>query len=927
MKRIPLRASVFVAVVASLALCSACEPPVPQTVSVGVPGVTVIQESAVDPVKAQVMLPAYETAAERALSVKSDAASDFRKANKQWFAATQPPEAGRFRAFQEWETMKEVWMTYAAGTSSNPPVRRLFAEQTIAFVRDSNPKMKAKVIVPAASSATAFLSAMKEFGASDAELAAVEFIAVPNQTIWHIDYSPFPLVDKAANTLAFTDFVYYGERYLDDAIPTRLATQYYKDITTYRMPFEFEGGNIQADGMGSCATTERALQNTGYSALKVRNLLKKYIACDKAFIVKDITDDGTGHIDMFFKWIDVDHVLFGEYNDSIALDYNGDGTVDTIPIPGAKNAAYKLTFAKNKQRMEDNVALFAATTAPNGKKYTVSRLTMMTWYKDSYGDLPRTFINSTFANGVNAYPSYAEGSCQSPTGTTCMTDGDCCTNFSDCNKHCASGKCTTGPTAEGCDELLPCGSGLKCVKDPLKVALRAKAQQQWQAAMPTWKHVGLRADVTATWSGAIHCITRTIPNLPGSKAIADGYCVQGKCGCVTEGTQQACATSAECSGPAWQCDCNICSGTCAGGKACTDDADCSTDGTTVVKGSCSINPAQGCYGTAGAGGDPCQGVSYEGVCNGKQLLYCDQTLQQQNCGATECCGWDAASGFYNCLPAAQCKACVAECQVNTLGCSAEATHTWTCASVGGCLVRQYSPCAAGCDTKTGSCKSSSGTQWLDKCPADPGPDAGPTDTADAADTSDTNPPQDVPADLPPADTNPPLDVQPDLPPADTNPPQDVQPDVPPQDTQADVQPPDTLPPQDTAPDGPCQPNCFGRQCGPNGCGGNCGYCLPGLDCDDSIGKCKIAEQTDTNPTPDDTATRTDTRSPTDSDPRTQDGIQSDTNQGTTPVYSAQPSNSSGCSTSTRPGSGASGAAWLGLALVAVVVQLRRRRSC
>ncbi|MFZ4578207.1 MAG: agmatine deiminase family protein [Myxococcota bacterium] len=744
------RLCLYGALTGLVAACASNPPPDVAPVSQG-GKVTVIEESVVDPTQPQVLLPAYLTAAEHAAFLKSDAAANYRIANKQWFANTVPLEQGRFRAFQEWEEMKDVWMTYSSGTSSNGPVRRLFAEQTIAFLRYSTPKMNAKVIIPAKSSETVFKKALVDFGATPEELARVEYIVLPNQTIWHIDYGPFPLVDKTTNTLAFSEFNYYPERFIDDAVPTRLATEYYKDISTYRMPFDFEGGNLQADGMGNCATTVRALSNTGYSQEKVRSLLKHWAACENTIIVKDIDDDGTGHIDMFFKWIDVDHVMFGQYEDNITLDYNGDGTDETIPLPGSKNAGYKVAFARNKQRMEDNVKLFEGLTAPNGKKYTVSRLTMMTWYKDSWGDLPRTFINSTFANGVNAYPSYAKGSCQDPDGAVCMDDSDCCANFADCGQHCAAGKCTKGTTAEGCEDLLPCEGknaakkAYVCVDDPVKVALIAKAQKQWEAAMPTWKHVGLRADVTATWSGAIHCITRTIPNKKGGKVFDDGQCLNGQCDCVEGGTTQKCESGAECVGPAWRCDCNECMGTCPNGKVCAVDWDCTgvklagdptpvatTDGApNYVPGSCKIDPRQACYGGVG----PCGDVPFEGACSGSSYRYCDKgSLKTVTCpAATKNCGWIPAQGTSGCKADA---ACVDECTEGQTGCSVTGTHAWTCAKSGTCFVRKWSECSTveWCDPTAAKCVSKTDVQY---CPGVVPPDTTDTSTTDTtgADTA------------------------------------------------------------------------------------------------------------------------------------------------------------------------------------------------
>ncbi len=535
------------------------------------------------------VLPAFETAAERATRGKFDSNDDFRIKYKSWYAQTDPPEPGRFRPFGEWEKMASVWTTYTNGMVNTPAVRRMFAEQTIHFVRDSKPVVEAKVIVNSNNAGNDFLKALDQNGMTASEKKHVQIVKMPNNTIWHIDYGVFPLVDKKTGLIAFADWVYYKPRILDDAIPTRLANGVYQ-ATVYRTPFPFEGGNIQTDGVGTCATTTRALQNTGYSSLKVRNILDAYAGCNKTLIVKDITDDGTGHLDMFFKWIDSNTVLVGRYEDSITLDYDGNGKSETLPMPGKVATDYAKTWKLNQQRMNDDAALFGCVNSANGSKYKVHRLSMMTRFKDDYGDLPRTFINSTFANGANVYPSYATNSCRSEKGKVCMQDSQCAKG-----QHCASARCTPGPAASGCDPLVPCDGGLKCVKDPLKVALTEQVQAQWQKVMPNYKHVGLRADTIALWSGAIHCITRTIPTGAISKAIADGKCVGGKCNGADGGTVQSCTSNKDCTGPKWKCDCNICKGKCASGAICTDDADCSSDGLKVTKGACKVDPNQTCY--------------------------------------------------------------------------------------------------------------------------------------------------------------------------------------------------------------------------------------------------------------------------------------------------------------------------------------------
>lgn len=688
----------------------------------------------------EVILPSFETAAERLNSAKNDAADDFRAANKIWYAQTQGLKEGQFRPFGEWEEMQGVWTTYSNGMPGSKAVRRMFAEQTINFIRHSKPQVKAYIIVNNKTVGNDFLKAVDQYGITEKEKEFVTIVTMPNQTIWHIDYGPFPMIERKTGKVVLTDFVYYKPRQVDDAIPTRIGRDFYKDASVYRMPFPFEGGNIQTDGEGTCLTSFRALKNTGFSELKVRNLLKKYMACKKTLIVQDISDDGTGHIDMFFKWVNTNEVMFGKYEDTITLDYDGDGKKETLPLPGSVAKDYQSTFKLNQKRMEDNVKLFESTTAENGKKYKVHRLSMMTRFKDSYGNLPRTFINSTFTNGVNVYPSYTPKSCRAPAGATCKQDSDCGDD-----EHCGAGKCTAGPVLTGCDELLKCASGLECVEDPLKKAIIASVQAQWEEAMPGWKHVGLRADTIALWSGAIHCITRTIPQGEFLKTESDGICQSGTCGCSKGGMASTCSSDAECFGPAWVCDCQICKGKCKGSnKNCTDDADCS-DATDVAKievGSCVIDPKQTCPGQSNNGGSSCGSLSYEGYCDGKTLKFCSSSgggAKQLSCPS--CCGWSKDSNAFDCLNSSQCGTCIPECEkAGDKGCGIQDKHNWECVDEGGCLKRKWTYCGAKSQCKAGVCEE----EAEKLCPTEDAGSQEPDGGAAGSDTGVSDKP-DVPA--------------------------------------------------------------------------------------------------------------------------------------------------------------------------------------
>ncbi len=52
--------------------------------------------------------------------------------------------------------------------------------------------------------------------------------------------------------------------------------------------------------------------------------------------------------------------------------------------------------------------------------------------------------------------------------------------------------------------------------------------------------------------------------------------------------------------------------------------------------------------TGGWGDADCGDVTYEGECQGDTVVWCENGLQSEDCGASGC-GWGQEYGFYTCL--------------------------------------------------------------------------------------------------------------------------------------------------------------------------------------------------------------------------------------------------------------------------------------
>jgi MYXO-CTERM domain-containing protein len=289
--------------------------------------------------------------------------------------------------------------------------------------------------------------------------------------------------------------------------------------------------------------------------------------------------------------------------------------------------------SENAKRMDDNEALLKSIDLGEDVTMTVYRMVMPNPGDDpGYGEIPRTFINSTLyvsADGttkLNLWPIYS-------------VDKD----------------------------------------------REAQALAVWKQAMPDWTHVGINSDQISLYSGAIHCISRTIPALPLEKWVPDGTCVGGSCNNTEGGYTGACISDKQpdpgCWGPKWECACNDCSAcpmpngcgddTCGEGENCQNCAqDCGCgDGQVCSAGVCKVDncgddecsddeSCSSCPTDCACGNgtvcslgacvaDPCVGITYDGCCFGNVEIYCEEeTLVVTECDGV--CGWLSTDGWYGC---------------------------------------------------------------------------------------------------------------------------------------------------------------------------------------------------------------------------------------------------------------------------------------
>jgi len=560
------------------------------------------------------MLPRWKSEEEKSNPELTVLGNSIRASSSQYYALTVPPQSRNFRMMTEWEQMTGVLLAVPGNMGQS--VNNSIADMVV----NGAGYVDFYIVVPDSWTASWFSGVLKNRGMSDSLISQkVHFINATLDSIWMIDFGPFPVISED-DRVAFVDFRYYSERVNDDAIPTKLGT--YFGTTTYRAGLNFEGGNLQMDEVGTCYTSQGVYQeNPSMTASQIERVFTTYLGCKKLIVMEPL-EDGTSHIDMFMKVAGKDKVILGQATTSTA-------TSQTV------------------QTLEQDAQILSGATAADGTPITVYRIPMP-YQRDGVW---RTYTNSTMANGVNLWPVYSVSSSQ-----------------------------------------------------------QQQAANVWQSALPSWTHIPIMSDEIITWGGAMHCISRTIPAKTYKKWVADGRCVSGKCQAVPGGYDGSCSTSADCYGPKWLCSNAYC-----------------------------------------AWPNDCGSLTSTGCCDGQVIRYCANGIANAiDCTSLPSCGWDSSSSFYDCLtsggsdpsgtyPKSCSGSCVPNCAGKECGDDGCGGSCGTCPSGKTCQNYQCVGCTPNCAGKEcgddgcgGQCPPGcSGTQvcsngkcveqWPPQCLGDTGP--------------------------------------------------------------------------------------------------------------------------------------------------------------------------------------------------------------
>ncbi len=214
-------------------------------------------------------------------------------------------------------------------------------------------------------------------------------------SVWARDWSPLSAKAADADGLHLLDFNYYPERQSDDSAGRSLLNLL--PLERVSVPVYNEGGNFMTNRNGHCMMTTRVTdaneeayfaEDMVLDAEQIKDYYKNFAGCKTVEIFPRIPYEGTGHIDMWAKFLNDDTIIVNELRPEILALTNY--TVDA------------LAKVKNLQRYLD---LRARDIANLGFK--VIRTPMPApIFNDNFGDVFRSYTNSLTMNGKVWIPRY-----------------------------------------------------------------------------------------------------------------------------------------------------------------------------------------------------------------------------------------------------------------------------------------------------------------------------------------------------------------------------------------------------------------------------------------------------------------------------------------------------------------------------------------
>lgn len=391
---------------------------------------------------------------------------------------TDPPTAS-VRTMAEWEELQAVLVTWAGPQE--------WLDILVEIVRAG--REECRVIINCNSQSTV-LNAKSKLTTANVDFSSnVEFLVVPNNSIWVRDYGPNCVYANDVDSLYLVDWIYNRTtRPKDDSLATTVAT--YLNVPLYRTllaPNDLvnTGGNFMSDGMGTAFASklildENKLGNPYGASVKsesqINDILSDYMGIQRFIKMEPLPYDGIHHIDMHMKLLDEETLLVGKYPDNVS---------DGPQIEA--NLSYVLDNFKTSF----------------GTPFKVIRIPMPAFYNDNQyppyagqAALYPTFANALFLNKTVMLPVY-----------TNPLDDSAVDTF---QKYLPGYRIVP----IDCREIIDAGGAIHCitkeigVADPLRIVHQelpsCMENTEWPNGYPVWASLGHRSGIA---SANIHYAT------------------------------------------------------------------------------------------------------------------------------------------------------------------------------------------------------------------------------------------------------------------------------------------------------------------------------------------------------------------------------------------------------------------------------------
>ena len=300
--------------------------------------------------------------------------SPYEKALTELFGRPAPlgrlsaPPVGTVFPLPEYGPQDGILMVWDSGWSHiyRPMVKEIQEAGAIAYI-----------VVERASTVSSVLSHLATYGIPSDR---VEFIITNIDTVWIRDYGPFTILVDGIGAIADPDYS-RPWRVNDDLFPDDLAGSWQMDH--YGAGFTIDGGNFMSDECGTCMVSTEIFSSdwnpewspqTPTHEHQCRLALADYFGCDydRTVFLKSQIGDGTGHIDMYAKFLDVETILLAQFPD---WDPYGNDAI-----------------------MDENYAILSGLETCYGDPYNIVRIDTKINF--------RTYTNSLMVNDTVLVPTY-----------------------------------------------------------------------------------------------------------------------------------------------------------------------------------------------------------------------------------------------------------------------------------------------------------------------------------------------------------------------------------------------------------------------------------------------------------------------------------------------------------------------------------------